>query len=938
MVRHLRRLLTAAMTSAAVAGIGPACADIPSFSAQSLNPGGKAAAEKLMADAQKALKAGNYRLALIDLKNAVAADPHNGMAHAQLGIALLQTNDPPTAERELREARRDGAPDAVVLPSLFETMLVRNEGSQLLDQFPDPGPGAKAPIAADILKARALALQAAKKLPDALDAMDRSLAIRRDSQGLLTRARLSIMQGAQSDAFKFADEAIAKSTSPEAMLFKTGLLLSANQNAAALALTDQILTKYPGNLQGRFARVEALLALKQDAKAKHEVDDIVLKYPSAYLGTYYRAVLLARAGNAAAAWNFAQSLPADFRDSQPRVAVMVAQMAVDSGNEETGVSILERLLVHSPSMPVVRVRLAALRLKQNNPSQALGVLEPIKDSSDLRVLELLSDSYTQLHRYDDALAVLRRMDAMGKGRTDFKRGIAMIEIQMGRNEDGIRDLSQLAAREPANPSLVAPLIDALAKARRFPEALAVADRMAADPKQRATALIYRGNLLVNQGDNAGAQAAFDKAVKSDPRSTEALYARASFLSNAQRFAEANRDLRAVLVLDGSNMTAMLKLAEIAARQGQDQDVRSVLAQAIAKVPDSAAPRTVLARYLIAKNDFKGGLAAGNDLLKLQPKNAEAFTLIGQAQFALGQKKEAIATYRRLITLMPTAAGPQVLLGNALAATGDRAGAARALETAAKLSPESPEVKGAQINQLLTQNRNDEALAAARAFQASYPGAIADSLLADTLDRAKLTQQAVAVLDKSYSDHPNGAVLLRLVRFAIRANDRPHAAELMSGWLARNPGDMAMRLEYGTLLMQMNNNAAATAQYQQVLKQDPNDIVALNNLGWMLQGSDPKRALALLTQAMKLSPNSADVADTLGWMKVQQKDLAGGLALLNRAHAIQPRDGGITYHLVLALDANSKRDQARGLLKQLLDSKVDFKDRPDAVKLASAWKI
>jgi len=59
------------------AGVSSARADIPSFNLQSLNPGGKAQAEKLMADAQKALKVGNYRLALIDLKNAVGADPHN---------------------------------------------------------------------------------------------------------------------------------------------------------------------------------------------------------------------------------------------------------------------------------------------------------------------------------------------------------------------------------------------------------------------------------------------------------------------------------------------------------------------------------------------------------------------------------------------------------------------------------------------------------------------------------------------------------------------------------------------------------------------------------------------------------------------------------------------------------------------------------------------
>jgi hypothetical protein len=42
-----------------------------------------------------------------------------------------------------------------------------------------------------------------------------------------------------------------------------------------------------------------------------------------------------------------------------------------------------------------------------------------------------------------------------------------------------------------------------------------------------------------------------------------------------RTAEANRDLRAIYS-DSKNMDAYLKLADIAARQGQDQNVRSTL--------------------------------------------------------------------------------------------------------------------------------------------------------------------------------------------------------------------------------------------------------------------------------------------------------------------------------------------------------------------------
>jgi Tfp pilus assembly protein PilF len=160
---------------------------------------------------------------------------------------------------------------------------------------------------------------------------------------------------------------------------------------------------------------------------------------------------------------------------------------------------------------------------------------------------------------------------------------------------------------------------------------------------------------------------------------------------------------------------------------------------------------------------------------------------------------------------------------------------------------------------------------------------------------------------------------------------------MSSWLVKNPDDLAVRLEHANMLMEQKSDAQAIAQFQAVLKQDPNNVVALNNLGWLLQTSDPKRALAMLTQAQKIAPNSADVTDTLGWVKLQQKDAAGALTLLNKAHASKPGDGEITYHLAVALDANGQRAAARQLLKTLLASGAKFQDLPAANKLAADWR-
>jgi predicted Zn-dependent protease len=210
-------------------------------------------------------------------------------------------------------------------------------------------------------------------------------------------------------------------------------------------------------------------------------------------------------------------------------------------------------------------------------------------------------------------------------------------------------------------------------------------------------------------------------------------------------------------------------------------------------------------------------------------------------------------------------------------------------------------------------------------------------LAQSLERAKHNDEAAAVLNKSFSERPNSLVLMQLVHLALITNDRKRAGTLMSKWLATKPDDAAVRMKYAIFLLQQDERINAISQLQIIVKQTPNNIDALNNLAWLIQSSDPKRAQSLLARALLLSPNSSHVADTLGWLKIQQKDVAGGLALLNRAHSLQPDNPTITYHLIVALDANAKRGDALTLLKPLLSSGAQFADRPVALQLYSVWR-
>jgi Flp pilus assembly protein TadD len=73
------------------------------------------------------------------------------------------------------------------------------------------------------------------------------------------------------------------------------------------------------------------------------------------------------------------------------------------------------------------------------------------------------------------------------------------------------------------------------------------------------------------------------------------------------------------------------------------------------------------------------------------------------------------------------------------------------------------------------------------------------------------------------------------------------------------------------------------------------------------------------------------------LKFSAKDIKGAVELLKRAHDLRPKDGEITYHLVLALDASGSRSAAKALLTALLNSGVKFAHVVDAMKLSEAWR-
>src|SRR6185437_10738602 len=145
--------------------------------------------------------------------------------------------------------------------------------------------------------------------------------------------------------------------------------------------------------------------------------------------------------------------------------------------------------------------------------------------------------------------------------------------------------------------------------------------------------------------------------------------------------------------------------------------------------------------------------------------------------------------------------------------------------------------------------------------------------ADTLARTYVAlnrvDDATNVLTKSQAKYPNSATLIALTTLLRKQGDTKTADAMVGDWIAKHPDDVPVRIAYAGSQMAVDP-AVAEAQYRAVLKSEPYNTTALNNLSWLLE-KDPEEALPYAQRAAKIAPNSADILDTLGWAEWQLND-------------------------------------------------------------------
>src|SRR5712672_4009951 len=158
--------------------------------------------------------------------------------------------------------------------------------------------------------------------------------------------------------------------------------------------------------------------------------------------------------------------------------------------------------------------------------------------------------------------------------------------------------------------------------------------------------------------------------------------------------------------------------------------------------------------------------------------------------------------------------------------------------------------------------------------------------------------------------PNGYNALS--ELYVRAKDYNSAVEVIQAGLREQPANLNFRFTSAGLQILKGDQTGAITQYESILKDQPNSVLAINNLVSMLldSRSDTEsldRSFSL-AERLKGSP-IPQFQDTYGWAQYKQGDAKSAVTVLETAHEKLPNLAAIHYHLGMSYAGSGQAEKA-----------------------------
>jgi putative PEP-CTERM system TPR-repeat lipoprotein len=913
---------------------------IPAFLCGLLLAGcGEENPQRRLASAKEYLQKNDSKAAVIELKNALQANPDLGEARYLLGAAMLQTGNVVAAEVEFRKALATGFQREMVVPELARTMLLLGQSKKLVEEF--GGMRLGKPGADASLRTTLAAAYAALDKPElALSALNAALAEDPDySPALLARARTKAAARDFDGALAITEGVLAKNPgNAEAWKLKGDLLLVAkNGPDDALIAYRRALQSDPRHLAAHTAILSVLMqhGKLEDATAQlAELKKLAANNPQT---RFLEAQLAYQKKDFKQARELAQQL-VQLAPNNPRTLQLAGAIEFQLGALAQAEIYLAKALQAAPDFISARRLLVMTYMRSGQSAKAVSALNAVagKDGIDPSFYSLAGEVY--LHAGDPTKAeeYFAKALKLDPGDAGKRTALAVTHLAGGQAEAALDELQSIAATDKGVTADLA-LISAHLRRREFDKALAAVDRLEAKQPDKPAAANLRGRIHLAQKDSKAARQSFEQALKIDPTYFAAAASLATLDMAEKKPADARRRFESLLAINPKNAQALQAMAALAAANGAGTDeVASLLNKAVEANPSEAAPRLLLIDLLLRSKDTKQALSVAQSAVAALPNSPELLAALGRTQQISGELNQALATYGKLVNMQPMAPQPLLRLAEVQLAKKDQAAAEQSFSKALELQPDLLEAQRGQIALHVEGKKYQDAIALTRTMQRQRPKEPVGYMLEGDVQGAQRNwEAAVAAYRVGLQRAPSLELAIRLYAVLGQAGKPGEAEQFAASWMKAHPKDVAFMAYLGDVAIERKEYAAAEGRYLAALQIQPESPMVLNNLAWVSQQLRKDDALAYAETANKLAPNQPAFMDTWAMLLSARGDHAKAIELQTKALELQPTNEALRLNLARIYVASGDKLRARKELDSLIKLGDNRPTYPEAMALLKA---
>jgi len=167
---------------------------------------------------------------------------------------------------------------------------------------------------------------------------------------------------------------------------------------------------------------------------------------------------------------------------------------------------------------------------------------------------------------------------------------------------------------------------------------------------------------------------------------------------------------------------------------------------------------------------------------------------------------------------------------------------------------------------------------------------------------------------------------------VKHNMGNEGEKILNEALVSLPNSSKLLYARAMLYIQRNQKANAERDLRSILQFEPNNVVALNSLGYMLTDDNQRyrEAEELLTKAHNLKPDDPVIIDSLGWLHYRQGKYTEAIRKLRQAYSSY-QEPTVAAHLGEALWVTGAQEEARQIWQQ------GIKQAPDDTAIPATMK-